>query len=91
MNVNDELYDALKVQTELLNRHNYSAYLMVTLTGNKACVDASGIFSDLFKGLFEVSCSNPQIKSLVMATAEALRGWEKSQEEKKGTIGATEA
>ena len=88
MNVNDELSDTMTVQLELLKSNNYSAYMLVTLTtGGKASVDATGDFSDQFKSLFEMGCAYEPVRRLVMATAEALRGWESAQECKKGTIG----
>ncbi len=89
MNVNDELHDALKTQQELLNCHNYRAYLLVTQrTAGKAKAYAAGEFSDLFKCLFDASCSDENLRALVKSTALALDAWERQQEELKRKGGA---
>lgn len=84
MNVNDELRDLMQSTLAQAERQNYSAYMLLTLTGkDSACCDCKGDFSALFKTLFTVASGNEAMKGLVLAVAEALRAHEKMRQEQE--------
>jgi len=79
MNLNDEQHMAIQNVNKEAERGTVQGYLVLTMTSGRPAVDCHGEFSSLFKALFDASVANAPIKEVVLATAQALQGYDRLQ------------